>query len=190
MKEKILLHICCAVCGAYLVEALKDKFEIVLYYYNPNIWPEEEFKKRLEAVKSLAQKYNLELIVGEYENDLWLKVVKGYESEPEGGKRCLICFEMRLKKSAELSRQKNIKIFTTTLGISPYKADKTIDQIGEKIAQEMGLKFLTFSEIEKALGEEKQILWQKTRKLAKELNFYHQKYCGCQFSLRGAEKNK
>ncbi len=183
-KEKLLLHICCAVCGAYLVELLKNNFDVLLYFYNPNIWPKEEFEKRLGAVKKLVEEKNLELVIGEYEHDFWLEKVKGFEKEPEGGKRCEICFALRLEKAADLALKQGIKNFTTTLAISPYKNEAVVNEIGQRIAKEKNLVFLSFNQIEALAQENKQQLWQKTRFFAKNLNLYHQKYCGCEFSLR------
>lgn len=187
-KEKILLHICCAVCGAYLVELLKEKFEVILYYFNPNIWPQEEYNRRLDSVKALAEYFNTELIVEDYDHISWLEKIKGLEEEPEGGKRCEICFKERLLKTLNYAIENKINYFTTTLPISPYKSKELINEIGEKISSDRRTIFLSFSEIEKMFQEEKKELWQKTRELAKVLNFYHQKYCGCEFSLRQRDK--
>lgn len=186
-KEKILLHICCAVCGAYLVELLKEKFGVILYYYNPNIWPEEEYNRRLESVKLLAKHFDVELIIGEYNHYYWLEKIKGLESEPEGGKRCEVCFKERLLESLNCAIEKKIKYFTTTLPVSPYKSKELINEIGKQINSDKTV-FLSFSEIEKMFQKDKKELWRKTRELARFLNFYHQKYCGCEFSLRQNQK--
>ncbi|MGB9847946.1 MAG: epoxyqueuosine reductase QueH [Minisyncoccia bacterium] len=188
MKEKILLHICCAVCGAYLIELLKEKFEVILYYCNSNIWPEEEYYKRLESVKKLAQEYQVDLIVEKYDHDSWVEKVKGLEKEAEGGKRCEVCFQERLGKTIDYALQNKIKYFSTTLPISPYKSEDLINEIGRKMSLNGEITFLAFSEIEKMFQKDKKELWKKTRELAKKLNLYHQKYCGCEFSLRQMDK--
>ena len=178
-KPKLVLHICCAICGAYLSELLKDRFEIVYYYYNPNIHPAEEYEKRKASVQQLAAIYHSEFIEGDYEVQEWYKAIAGFEGEPEGGKRCPLCFRMRIAKTATLALAKGATHFTTTLATSPYKNEDIIGAIGTSIANEYGLTFLTMSDF----GESKKDIWAKTRKLAKEHNFYHQNYCGCTFSI-------
>lgn len=176
---KLLLHTCCAVCGAYLADFFKNQAEkILLYFYNPNIYPKEEYKKRLEIVKKMAKIYHLEFLAGEYEPDFWLQKTKGLENEPEGGKRCIVCFQIRLEKTAQLAQQLGYDAFSTTLGISPYKNLSLINELGQKIAQKFGLTFIRLDE------KNKKDFWQKSRILAKKFNFYHQKYCGCLFSLK------
>lgn len=179
-KPTIVIHICCAICGAYLCETLKEKYNIILFFYNPNIHPLDEYEKRRDSAKKLAEIYNIEFIEGKYEPEKWLNEVKGLENEPEGGKRCPVCFKMRLLQTALLAKEKNAQYFLTTLAASPFKDENTVNQIGEQLANEFKLKFLKLSE----LNEDKKQIWQKTRALAKQYNFYHQKYCGCTFSQR------
>jgi len=180
MNKKLVLHTCCAVCGAYLCELLKERFgEILIYFYNPNIHPEEEYKKRRDSAKKLAEIYNFEFQEGEYEPKDWLEKVKGLENEPEGGRRCPVCFEMRLEKSAELAKKRGFEYFATTLAVSPHKNEKIIDELAEQISRNFGIKYLSTAHM---AGLEKKELWQKTRELAKKFNFYHQNYCGCVFS--------
>ena len=183
VKPKLILHICCAVCGAYLVELLKNQFEIILYFYNPNIWPKEEYDKRLKAAEKLAEIYQINFQEGEYNYDLWLEKTKGWEGEPEGGKRCLICFRERLEKTAKIAKEEKSLYFTTTLAISPFKDEEVLDEIATLIAKENNLIFLPLSEF----GDKKE-LWRKTQELSKKYEFYHQKYCGCQFSFRPIKK--
>jgi predicted adenine nucleotide alpha hydrolase (AANH) superfamily ATPase len=180
-KSKIVLHTCCAVCGAYLCELLKNQFsEVLIYFYNPNIYPKEEYEKRLASVKKLAEVYEMEFVEGEYDDKNWLERVKGLENEPEGGERCPVCFAMRLEKTVQLAKDKGFEYFTTTLAMSPYKDEKITDELGEKIAKELGIHFLKSTELE----QEKKEVWNKNRELARKMEFYHQKYCGCQFSIR------
>jgi len=181
MNKKLVLHTCCAVCGVYLCELLKGRFsEILIYFYNPNVHPEEEYKKRLESAKKLAEIYGFEFQEGEYDSKNWFERVKGLENEPEGGRRCPVCFEMRLRKTAELAKNRGFEYFATTLAISPHKNEKIVNDLGLQIAKEFGLNFLTSSD----LGQSKKEIWQKGRKAAKKYDFYHQKYCGCIFSQR------
>lgn len=155
-------------------------FEPLLYFYNPNIHPKEEYQKRLEAVRKLAEIHRLKLIEEKYEPEIWFEKVKGLEDEPEGGKRCPVCFEMRLEKTAQIAKEANAEYFTTTLAASSFKDEKLIGQIGRKIADKYGLQFVdSFGD-----SEFKKQALQRARIIAKENNFYHQKYCGCLFSQR------
>lgn len=176
-KKKLVLHTCCAICGAALVEELKSNFEIIVFFYNPNIQPEQEYEKRLDSAKKLAEIYKLEFIEGDYEPEKWLENVRGLENEPENGIRCPVCFKMRLEKTAQLAEKMNAD-FTTTLLISPYKNKEIICCLGGLAAETTESQFFSFEN----LGLNKQKLWQKTKGLAKKYDFYHQKYCGCQFS--------
>lgn len=179
-KPTLVLHICCAICGAYLSELLKDRFTIVYHYYNPNIHPQEEYERRKESVQKLASLYSSDFIEGDYDTQRWFQAIAGFEQEPEGGKRCPRCFRMRLAKTAELAKAKDATHFTTTLATSPYKNEDIIGAIGTDIAKEYGLTFLTMTDF----GEPKKDIWAKTRALAKGHGFYHQTYCGCTFSIR------
>lgn len=174
--KKLLLHVCCAVCGAALIELLKDRYEIIVFYSNSNIYPKEEYMKRRDSAKKLAEIYKVSFIEDEYNNEQWLKDVKGFEKYPEGSLRCNICFEKRLERTAKEAKKQGVECFTTTLFFSPYKNEGVITQIGEKI----GPSFLKVKDI----CENKEELWKRTRILAKEFDFYHQKYCGCCFSVR------
>jgi predicted adenine nucleotide alpha hydrolase (AANH) superfamily ATPase len=178
-KSEIILHACCAVCGAFLIEELKESFSPIILFYNPNIWPKEEYEKRKESVQELAKIYNVGFIDGAYEHEKWLEAVKNLRNEPEGGKRCEICFKIRLLKTAELAKTRGVKYFTTTLSISPYKNEKTVNETGEIIEKDTGVEFLKLEDI-----CEKKEAWQKTRQLSKEYNFYHQNYCGCEFGKK------
>jgi predicted adenine nucleotide alpha hydrolase (AANH) superfamily ATPase len=178
-KSEIILHTCCAVCGAFLIEKLEESFSPIIFFYNPNIWPKEEYEKRKESVQELARIYNVEFIEGAYEHEKWLEAVKNLKNEPEGGKRCEICFKIRISESVALTKKRGIKVFATTLSISPYKNGKIINEIGERITNDTGIKFLKLVDI-----CEKKEAWQKTRQLSKEYNFYHQNYCGCEFGKK------
>ena len=151
-KPKLVLHICCSICGAYLSELLKDRFEIIYYYYNPNIHPEEEYEKRKASVQKLAALYNSEFIEGDYAVQEWYKTISGFEGEPEGGKRCPLCFRMRLAKTAQLAVAKGATHFTTTLATSPYKNEDVIGAIGTEIAKELGLSFEEAEKVKRTQG--------------------------------------
>ena len=182
VKNKILLHACCGICSSYPIFLLREMgYEPIVYFYNPNIYPLEEYNKRAKAEKILCNYHNCELIMGEYEPDVYFEKVKGFEQEPERGKRCDICFEMRLKKTARYALKIGIEIFTTSIVISPHKNFKLISEKGSKIADEYGLKYL-------AVDFKKKDGFLKTNKIANSLKLYRQNYCGCRFSIRKEEK--
>ncbi len=181
--KKLLLHVCCAPCSTSVIESLKDKYEITLYFYNPNIYPEEEHKKRLEEAKRLAEELDIPIIEGWYDPERWAEAVRGLEGEPEGGKRCAACFEMRLRDTAEYALEKRYDIFAATLTVSPYKDSETVNAIGEKIASELKIEFMPES-FKKNDG------YKKSIELSKKHNLYRQHYCGCRYSLVSSLKSK
>ena len=152
-------------------------YQVYSYFYNPNIYPDLEYQKRLEAEKILCKHLGCELIVEEYEPDKYFDYVKGLENEPEKGKRCDKCFEMRLIKTAEFAKANNIENFTTSIVISPHKSFAKLTSIGNEIAQKYNLNYL-------AIDFKKKDGFLKTNKLSRELGLYRQNYCGCKFSLR------
>jgi len=177
VKPKLLLHICCAPCGAYVSQKLSEKFDLVLYFCNSNIDNSQEFQKRFEEVKYIAKKFDLQLIYKKYNHEEWLSKIKGLEKFKEGNKRCLICYEDRLASLVKKSRELKIKNFSTTLSISPHKDYQKIKTIGAKLAKENKLFFVD-DDFKKKDG------FKKSSILAKELNLYRQNYCGCEFSRR------
>lgn len=179
IKPKIIIHVCCAVCGSALVELLKERFEPIIFFYNPNIYPKEEYDKRKESVEKLAKLNDVEFVGGNYKNNNWLKQIRGLEKELEGGKRCEVCFKSRLLKVAELAKKSEAVYFTSTLFLNPHKNEALISKIGEKIAGQFGLTFLRFQD----LGINKKDFWQKTKEVSKKNKFQHQNYCGCVFSV-------
>lgn len=177
-NSKILLHACCGICSAYPVSFLKDAgYEVVVYFYNPNIYPDVEYQKRLEAEKILCENSGVELIVEEYNQEEFFDYVKGFETEPEKGLRCDKCFELRLTKTANKAKELGIENFTTSIVISPHKNFQKLFTIGEEIASKTGLNFL-------AIDFKKKDGFLKTNKIANSLSLYRQNYCGCKFSMR------
>ena len=177
-SNKILIHACCGICSGYPISLLKETgYEPVVYFCNPNLDTKEEFERRLEAQKTICNYHKVELIVEEYNPIEYLEYVKGLENEPERGKRCDKCIELRLKKTAEKSKELGIGIFTTSLPISPHKDFQKISSIGENIAKDNNLNYLS-------LDFKKKDGFLKTNKLSRELNIYRQNYCGCKFSKR------
>ena len=176
--SKILLHACCGICSSYPVSFLKDAgYDVVVHFYNPNIYPSDEYQKRLEAERILCAHFNVELIEDEYNQDEFFEYVKGFENEPEKGLRCDKCFELRLVRAAKKAKELGIKNFTTSIVISPHKNFQKLSLIGETIAGENGLNFLSI-DFKKKDG------FLKTNKIANSLSLYRQNYCGCKFSIR------
>jgi len=182
-RQKLLLHICCAPCSAYISRnILMPKYDLTWYFYNSNLNSFEEYSKRLEAVKLVSGKFNIPLIVEPYEHDEWLKKIKGREADPERGGRCQICYRDRLSKTAALARKMEFAYFSTSLLVSPYKDTKAINQIGLEFARKNNLKFLNY-DFQENDG------YYKSQDLAKELGIYRQKFCGCEFSLKPGFNN-
>ncbi len=181
-KPTLLLHACCGVCSSSVLERLNPFFDITILYYNPNIYPSEEYEKRLNVQKELIEKMNLNvklLEIGYNEKDFY-KIAKGLENEKEGGERCTKCFYLRLKKTAQLAKEKNFDYFTTTLSVSPYKDSQKLNKIGEVLAKEHNINYL-YSDFKKKDG------YKRSNELAKMYKLYRQNYCGCEYSLKEAE---
>ena len=180
-KKRLLLHSCCAPCSSHVITFLTNYFDITILYYNPNISPISEYKKRKEEqirlIKSIKTKNKLDIIDCDYDNDIYEEKIKGYENCPERGARCTICFDLRLRKTAEIAKENNYDYFCTTLTVSPYKNSKLINEIGEKLSKEIGVNWL-YSDFKKEDGYKKSII------LSKEYNLYRQNYCGCKYSKR------
>lgn len=177
-SKKILLHACCGICSGYPISLLQDMgYSVVVYFYNPNIYPEQEYEKRLETEKILCKHFNCELVIGNYEPDVYYDFVKGFENEPEKGLRCDKCFELRLRAAAMFAKELGIEEFTTSMVISPHKNYEKLTQIGEVIAKEFGLKYLS-------TNFRKQDGFLKTNNISKSLNLYRQNYCGCKFAKK------
>lgn len=173
--EKILLHVCCGPCAVGSIPKI-DNWDVTLYFANSNINSIEEFKKRFTAAETVASYYKNRIIVEEYDHDSWSNFIKGLENEPEKGSRCLKCFEYSFRLTAEKAQSLGMKFFTSTLTISPHKSSKKIFEIGEIVAKEYGLNFLTV-DFCKDNG------FKLSVDLSKELNLYRQKYCGCEYSM-------
>jgi len=141
-NPKLLLHICCVGCGVYAAQLLKQDYDVILFFYNPNIWPEEEYEKRLAEAKKVAAEFKLELVIGDYDHDNWLTAVSGHETDPEKGGRCSICYKFRLDAASAMAKELNCDFLTTTLTTSPHKNALTINEIGEQAAKKYGLNFL------------------------------------------------
>ncbi len=183
--EKILLHACCAPCSSAIVEALLNAgVEPVVFYFNPNIFPKEEYDKRKSELTRFCEKLNLRIVDSDYLHGDWIQKIKGMENEPERGIRCLSCFKMRLLETAKTAFSLGIKVFATTLASSRYKDLKQIEAAGLFAESKVeGTKF--WSRNWRANG-----LWGRRNELLKEYNFYNQTYCGCEFSMRDKNLKK
>ena len=187
-KQKILLHSCCAPCSTAVIERLKNDYEIIIYYYNPNIYPEEEYLKRKNEEIKYVNHLNetdksilISMIDADYESEKFYAVSRGLENEREGGKRCAECFKLRLTETAKKAKELGIDLFGTTLTVSPHKNSELINQIGQEIESQIGVKFLV-SNFKKQDG------YKRSIELSKENNIYRQNYCGCVFALNIQKK--
>ena len=180
---KLLLHSCCAPCSSYVLEYLSNYFSITIFYYNPNISPKEEFEKRVKEqqrlIASMSFKNPVDCIVGKYEPERFFEVSKGLEDIPEGGERCFRCYELRLRETAILAKQKGFDYFTTTLSISPLKKAEKLNEIGRKLEQEYQVSYL-YSDFKKKDG------YKRSIQLSQEYQLYRQNFCGCVYSKKEA----
>ena len=177
--KKLLLHSCCGPCSSYVLEYLSNYFNITVFYYNPNIEDKEEFLKRFNEQKRLIEelptKYKVELIEGKYEKDKYEQIIKGLENEPEGGSRCFKCYRLRLEETAKLAKELGYDYFTTTLSISPYKNAAKLNEIGEELEKNYGVKYL-YADFKKKEG------YKRSIELSRKYKLYRQDYCGCTYS--------
>jgi predicted adenine nucleotide alpha hydrolase (AANH) superfamily ATPase len=180
-KQKILAHICCAPDALYVVGLLQENYEVVGFFYNPNIYPEAEYQLRLQEVKKVASHLHFELIEGPYDVDRWLKLTEKFKDEPEKGRRCHICYAWRLHQSALLAREQQIPLFTTIMSISPWKSAEVLNRIGRMTGRKFGVEFLE-ANFKKKDGFRKSVI------LSKEFGLYRQNYCGCQYSLNSRKQ--
>jgi predicted adenine nucleotide alpha hydrolase (AANH) superfamily ATPase len=182
-KPRLLLHVCCAPCGTYVSrDRLAPEYDLTWYFYNPNLSSQEEYNKRLEAVKLVARQYGWPLIIEPYEHKSWLKMVRGREDDPERGARCMLCYRDRLVKTARLARRKKFNYFGTTLLTSPYKDSAAILSMGRELGEKYQIDFLD-QDFQADNG------YSKSQSLAKELGLYRQKFCGCEYSCAPSKKS-
>lgn len=184
---KLLLHSCCAPCSSYVLEYLSNYFYITVLYYNPNIYPEDEYYHRAveqkRFIKEFPMKYPVTFVEGNFEPERFYETVKGYENIREGGERCFRCYELRLREAAEYAKKLNCDYFTTTLSISPVKNAAKLNEIGGMLAEEYGIPYL-YSDFKKRDG------YKRSTIISAEYGMYRQDYCGCVFSKREREEQK
>ncbi len=182
MKEKLLLHSCCAVCSSHVIYILANDYDLSVFYYNPNIWPFEEYehrkKEQIRLLNTAPFCASVNYYDVDYDHNEYLNAVKGLENEKEGGLRCNECFRLRLEKTAKFAKENGFDIFCTTLTVSPHKNSKVINSIGSEIGAAQGIKWLE-SDFKKKDG------YLHSTQLAKEYDLYRQDFCGCEFAWRG-----
>ena len=179
MKKKMLLHSCCGPCSTAVIDRLKEEYDLTILYYNPNIFPLEEYEHRFNEQKKYVSIINLpiKVIDGGYEDFVkFYDSFKGFENEKEGGRRCSICFALRLDKTAQIAKENNFDIFATTLTVSPHKNASLINEIGLDISKKYNVDYLV-ADFKKKDG------YLTSIKLSKKYNLYRQNYCGCKFSI-------
>ena len=178
-KKKLLLHSCCGPCSSYVISYLTNYFDITILYYNPNIYHYDEYLKRkqeqIKLINEIDCSNNLDIMDCDYDNDLYEKCIIGLENEPERGNRCMVCYNLRMEKTAKMAKECNYDYFCTTLSVSPYKNSEWINKIGEKLQNKYNINWL-YSDFKKKDGYKQSIL------LSKKYNLYRQDYCGCIYS--------
>ena len=197
---RLLLHSCCAPCSSYVLEYLRTYFRITVFYYNPNITFAAEYQKRVAEQKRLIDAYNaalgnadayhsqgagfpIDVVEGDYEPQTFFKLAKGLEDCPEGGERCFLCYELRLRRTAELAKAGGYDYFCTTLSISPLKNAKKLNEIGERLTDEYQVPWLV-SDFKKKNG------YKRSIELSAEYQLYRQDYCGCIYSKEERERTR
>lgn len=186
--RRLFLHSCCAPCSSYVLEYLRDYFRITVFYYNPNISFEAEYQKRVREQKRLIDVFNaqgsgydIDVVEGDYEPQRFFDMAKGLEDCPEGGERCFLCYELRLRRTAELAKAGGYDYFSTTLTISPLKNAKKLNEIGERLADEYQVRWLV-SDFKKKNG------YKRSIELSAQYQLYRQDYCGCIYSKNERER--
>ena len=178
---KLLLHSCCAPCSSYCLELLSEYFEITVFYYNPNIYPPEEYHMRAAEqerfVNLLPQKHKISYMEGAYDTEKFYDMARGMENLKEGQERCFACYEMRLREAYEYAKANGFDFVTTTLSISPLKNSGKLNEIGSKLEEEYNLPYL-YSDFKKQNG------YKRSTEISNEYDMYRQYYCGCVFSKK------
>lgn len=176
-RPTLLLHSCCGPCSSYVTEYLAKYFEISVYYFNPNIYPESEYIKRLETQKKWLDSTEYAVLLdANYDHAEFTEAVSGLEGEPEGGARCTKCFILRLEQTAKRARALGFDYFGTTLTVSPHKNAELLNRLGEGLGAKYDVKWLP-SDFKKKEG------YKRSIELSRQYELYRQNYCGCEFSI-------
>lgn len=183
----LFLHSCCAPCSSYVLQYLSQYFKITVFYYNPNIYPDEEYYKRVEEQKQFINQFpaknKIDFIEGNFDKNRFYDMAKGLENVREGGERCFKCYELRLRESAQMASTLGFDYFTTTLSISPLKNAAKLNEIGLRLAEQYNIKYLV-SDFKKKNG------YKRSVEISQQYNMYRQDYCGCIFSKQQRESSK
>jgi len=177
MKPKMLVHICCAPDALYVMDILKDEYRVSGFFYNPNIFPQSEYALRLLETRKVAQILDFPLIEGAYDDRQWFEMTQKFKDEPEKGKRCDICYAMRLKKTAEKASALGFDSYTTVMSLSPLKKADVLNRIGRMFSRRNKVNFLE-------VNFKKKDGFRKSVELSKQYGLYRQNYCGCKYSMR------
>ena len=181
----LLIHSCCAPCSSYVLEYLSQYFHITVLYYNPNVYPPEEYSARVGEQRKLIEQlpviYPIEFVEGWYVPDEFYAVAKGHEQDKEGEERCFHCYQLRLNEAAKYAKEGGFDYFTTTLSISPLKKAAKLNEIGEQLGKDYGVSYL-LSDFKKKEG------YKRSVQLSQEYDLYRQNYCGCVYSKISSEK--
>lgn len=177
MTERFLLHVCCALCSIAVIDELRRDYDLVVLFYNPNIYPEEEYLRRKREVVRVCEEWVVPMLDQDYQPKEWNQVVQGLENEPEGGLRCRTCFGMRLMRAAAVAVEQGITLFGSTLTSGRNKQAAVITPLGEAAAKKWNIRY--YAEDWKKGGRE-----ERARCMVKERGIYRQNYCGCRYSLR------
>lgn len=187
VRPRLLLHSCCAPCSSAVLERIAKAFDITVFYFNPNIEPQEEYDKRVKELEKLLSclkgTVDISLLAGRYEPQEFYDAVKGFEQSGEGGERCYKCYELRLREAAKVASEREFDCFTTTLSISPYKRADWLNEIGQRLSEEYRVDYL-YSDFKKKNG------YRRSIELSKEYGLCRQDYCGCRFSKAEREQAK
>ncbi len=176
-RQLILLHICCGPCATHVLDVLNQDYQPVGFFFNPNIYPKDEFDQRLKAAKTVCNSYKINLRTPPFHTEKWQALIQSRKSDPEGGRRCELCIRYRLETTAIYAKEASLSGFGTTLSISPHKNTSKINEIGNNISKIHDIKYLSY-DFKKNNG------FAKSVQKAKDMNLYRQKYCGCQYSRR------
>ena len=178
---RLLLHSCCAPCSSYCISCLAEHFHVTVFYYNPNIYPPEEYTMRERFIQEFPTRYPVQFVEGSYDSNRFYEMAKGMENLPEGGERCFACYRLRLSETAAYAKEHGYDFFTTTLSISPLKNAEKLNEIGAELEKEYGVSYL-FSDFKKKDG------YKKSTEISKEYHMYRQYYCGGVYSKRDRDR--
>jgi predicted adenine nucleotide alpha hydrolase (AANH) superfamily ATPase len=176
-KQKMLVHLCCAPDALYVLSLLKEEYEVCGYFYNPNIHPRQEYDLRLDETRKVARVLDIRLYEGLYDDERWLRITQKFKEEPEKGRRCDVCYAMRLEKTAQKASELGFDIFTTVMSLSPWKRAESLNRMGRMFSSRYGIRFLV-ADFKKKDG------FRKSIELSKDHGLYRQNYCGCVYSKK------